>query len=403
MKKINIIGGGAAGFFAAINIAETQPDYKITIYEKSNKLLSKVKVSGGGRCNVSHACFVPKDLVKFYPRGNKELIGPFHGFMTGDTMEWFENRGVPLKIEDDNRIFPQSDSSQSIIDCFMDQVDNFGIDIVRNKAIADFEVLDDGTIDCQFADGYQEKCDALILATGSAKSTWEILENKGVGIIPPVPSLFTFKIKDARLEGLMGLAFDQVEVKVLGTKHKELGPLLITHWGLSGPAVLKTSSRAAVALAEKEYQFDIQVNFLLEKREAVLAELNEIKNQHPKKKVKNQFTVDIPQRYKQSLLHYLGVFEKNWADCSKKDLEKMAIELTEAKFSINGKTTFKEEFVTAGGIDLKEIDFKHFNFKKMPNVYGIGEVLNIDALTGGFNFQAAWTGAFHAAQSVLKG
>ena len=258
--NIVIIGGGAAGFFTAITAKEKNPDLDVLLLEKGKEVLQKVKISGGGRCNVTHACFVPSDLVQSYPRGKKELLGPFHQFMTGDAMEWFEQRGVPLKIEKDNRVFPESNSSQSIVDCFQGLVDKLGIQVLTNHGVNSVEKTDKGWL--IFTEKHTFKASHLVIAGGSSKRLWDLVSNLGHSIVPPVPSLFTFKIKDPRLTDLLGTSVPNATVTLKDSKFEAKGPLLITHWGLSGPAVLKLSAFAARVLAEKKYVYQVQVNWL---------------------------------------------------------------------------------------------------------------------------------------------
>lgn len=399
-KSVVVIGGGAGGFFAAINLAEKDSDVDVTILEKSNVVLGKVKVSGGGRCNVTHACFVPKDLVKFYPRGNKELLGPFHQFMTGDTMEWFENHGVPLKMEDDNRVFPTSNSSQSIIDCFLGEVNRLGITVKKNCGVTEItKAGEKWQLKTSFGD---VEADAIIVASGSSKLMWTVLENLGHRIIEPTPSLFTFNTKDTRLRDLSGLVASNVEVKINGTKLKENGPLLVTHWGMSGPAILKLSSVGARLLHEKQYKFIISVDWCFDyDEEDVRESILEMKENSPKQQIQKTRMFEIPKRLWFSFLNFCEIPEdKNWADISKKEMNKLVETLKRGQFNVNGKSTNKEEFVTCGGVDLKDINFKTFESKLQSNLFIVGECLNIDALTGGFNFQAAWTGGFIAGNSV---
>lgn len=402
MSTLVVIGGGAAGFFAAINAKENNPELEVIILEKSNKFLSKVKVSGGGRCNVTHACFEPKELVKFYPRGSKELLGPFHQFMTGDTFEWFSNRGVELKIEDDNRVFPTSNNSQTIIDCFMEQVHKLGIEVKMQQSVLDI-ILDNDKI---IIDLWNKKivAEKLIIATGSSKQVWNMLSEKGVNIIDPVPSLFTFNIQHPLLAGTEGVVAQNAKVKIQQTKFEQSGPLLITHWGVSGPAVLKLSSVAARELFNMNYQFSIHVDWdQLCDREELMNEMLQLKVDHPKQQIGNIKieSLNIPKRIKNKILENSGVqLTDIMQSISNKQLNKF-VELAKSTiFTVNGKSTNKEEFVTAGGVDLKEINFKDFTLKKYPNVHVIGECLNIDALTGGFNFQAAWTGGYIAAHNI---
>jgi len=395
---IIVVGGGAAGFFTAINIVESNPKLKVAILERGKEVLSKVRVSGGGRCNVTHACFVPNDLVKFYPRGEKELRGPFNQFCSGDTIEWFERHGVELKIEDDGRMFPVTDSSQTIIDCFLNTAKKLGIDILTGQSVQD---IFKGENYWKLETNQQSfKCDKLIMTTGSNPKMWEMMQNLGHSIVSPVPSLFTFNIKDNRIKDLMGVsAFASVKVK--DSKLKASGPLLITHWGMSGPGILRLSAWGARELFDKNYQFTLQVNWLNDLDfETVLEDLKEIKEENAKKLVSKFCPFEFPKRLWESLLIASGInSDVKWADISKKQMTDLVNQLTNGQFQVNGKSTFKEEFVTAGGIDLKQINFKTMESKLHSNLFFAGEILNIDAITGGFNFQNAWTGGFIIAQS----
>jgi predicted Rossmann fold flavoprotein len=396
---IIIVGGGAAGFFTAINCVEKNPALKVAILERGKTVLEKVRISGGGRCNVTHACFVPNDLVKFYPRGEKELRGPFHQFCSGDTIEWFEKRGVALKIEDDGRMFPITDSSQTIIDCFLSEVKKLKIDVLTSQSVQSiFRGKDYWKVETNHE---QYSCEKLVMTTGSNPKIWEMLQDLGHTIVSPVPSLFTFNIKDSRIKDLMGVsAFAKVKVK--GSKLEANGPLLITHWGMSGPGILRLSAWGALLLAEKKYQFNIQVNWLNEMTfEEVLDTLKSIKQEQAKKIVSKKSPFDFPNRLWESLVLASGISEEvKWTDLSKQQLTNLANQLTNGEFQVNGKSTFKEEFVTAGGIDLKEINFKTMESKLHQNLYFAGEIVNIDAITGGFNFQNAWTSGFIVAQAI---
>ncbi len=401
-QKVVIIGGGAAGFFTAITIAESDADLEVVILEKGNKVLQKVKVSGGGRCNVTNACFDPKELTSFYPRGNKELLGPFHQFMTGDTMEWFENRGVELKIESDNRVFPVSDSSQTIIDCLLNSAEKAGVVLKLNQKVESILKTNHQYKIITNSDAFI--ADKLVIATGSNPKFWDMLAKLEHTIIPPVPSLFTFKINDKRIKNIPGVSVSYATVSIVNSSFESSGPLLITHWGISGPAVLKLSAFGARFLAEKNYQFNIMVNWLSKPSQKVLGELKEIKKENQKKQVAlMSFFKKIPKRLWENLVIASEInLEQRWADLSNKQLEKLANQLTKTVFNANGKTTFKEEFVTAGGIDLKEINFKRFESKLHKNLFFAGEVLNIDAVTGGFNFQNAWTGGYIAGKAIAE-
>ncbi|MDO6676195.1 NAD(P)/FAD-dependent oxidoreductase [Tenacibaculum sp. 1_MG-2023] len=402
MKKVIIIGGGAAGYFTAINAKELNPELDITILEKGKEVLQKVKISGGGRCNVTHACFEPKELTKFYPRGEKELLGPFHKFMTGDTFEWFENRGVPLKIEEDNRVFPEANTSQAIIDCFQNAVDNLGIIVLKNHGVNSVYQQDEKWIINTKNQDFE--ADFVVVAAGSSKKVWDLCKTLDHTIIEPVPSLFTFNIKDKRIIDLGGISVPNAEVTLVGTNLENSGPLLITHWGLSGPAILKLSAFGARILADKNYQYNVLVNWLGQDTNSVFEELQGLKKSQAKKQVslKSPFS-DIPRRLWERLVTASEIKNnQNWADLSNKQLQNLANELNKGLFNANGRTTFKEEFVTAGGVDLKEINFKRFESKKHKNLFFVGEVLNIDAVTGGFNFQNAWTGGFICANAIAE-
>ena len=394
-----IVGGGAAGFFTAINIVERNPKAKVAILERGAEVLGKVRISGGGRCNVTHACFEPNELVKFYPRGEKELRGPFHQFCSGDTIEWFERHGVALKIEDDGRMFPVSNSSQTIIDCFLKATQQLGIKVLTGQSVQSIFKKDNyWKIDTQ-NQNYQ--AENLILATGSNPKIWEMLQEFGHAIIPPVPSLFTFNSKDPRIKELPGVSA-KVTVRVKDTKLEATGPLLITHWGMSGPAILKLSAWGARILHDKNYQFTLLVNWLndLDTEEA-LVQLKTLKQEQAKKTVAKKSPFELTNRLWESLVLAAGIStETKWADLSKTQLQHLTQQLTNGVFQINGKSTFKEEFVTAGGIDLKEINFKTMESKIHPNLYFAGEIVNIDAITGGFNFQNAWTSGFIVANAV---
>ena len=396
---IIIVGGGAAGFFTAINCVEKNPKLKVAILERGSDVLNKVRISGGGRCNVTHACFEPNELVKFYPRGEKELRGPFHQFCSGDTIEWFEKHGVELKIEADGRMFPVSNSSQTIIDCFLEATKKLGIAILTNQSVQTiFKKEAHWKVETQSETYISER---LILATGSNPKIWEMLQTFGHLVVNPVPSLFTFNIKDARIKELPGVA-THVSIKVKDTKLSSNGPLLITHWGMSGPAILKLSAWGARILHDKNYQFTIFVNWLNDlDSEDVEKILKELKLEHAKKAVSKKSPFEITNRLWESLVLASGIeAETKWADLSKLQLQNLSEQLTNGVFQVNGKSTFKEEFVTAGGIDLKEINFKTMESKLHENLYFAGEIVNIDAITGGFNFQNAWTSGFIVAEAI---
>ena len=402
MNKVIIIGGGAAGYFTAINAKEKNPDLDITILEKGNDVLQKVKISGGGRCNVTHACFEPKELVKFYPRGEKELLGPFHQFMTGDTFEWFDDRDVPLKIEDDNRVFPEANTSQAIMDCFQKAVDNLGIKVLTNHGVnAVYQQKNKWVVNTKARDF---EADQLVIAAGSSKKVWELCTTLDHTVIDPVPSLFTFNINDKRLTDLLGISVPNATVSILGTKLEASGPLLITHWGMSGPAILKLSAFGARILADQNYQYNIEVNWLSRPTDQIMNVLLNLKKKEPRKTValKSPFT-EISKRLWERFVTFSGIqATQNWADLNNRQLENLAHQLTKGHYNANGRTTFKDEFVTAGGVDLKEINFKRFESKQHKNLFFVGEVLNIDAVTGGFNFQNAWTGGYLCAIALAE-
>lgn len=400
-KDIIIVGGGAAGFFAAINIAEQNPKLKVAILERGKEGLQKVKISGGGRCNVTHAEFVPSELVLNYPRGEKELLGPFHQFMTGDTIEWFEKRGVELKIEDDGRMFPVSNSSQTIIDCFLNEAITHGVEVLYNHSVKSINKEEQlWKLETSQGDFSAEK---LLIATGSNPKIWQLLEDLGHSLSQPVPSLFTFDITDERIRDIPGVVALNVEVKVVGTDLRSDGPLLITHVGMSAPSILKLSAFGAIELAKLHYNFDIEINFIRQSFEDCLETLKSLKLDLAKKTIVKSAQFDLPKRlWKKLVLASDMSPETRWADLNKNQLEALSAQLTKAEFHVHGKSTFKEEFVTAGGIDLKEINFKTFESKLHNDLYFAGEVINVDAVTGGFNFQNAWTGAYIVAKSISK-
>jgi len=396
-----VVGGGAAGFFAAINIAELNPNLKVIILERGKEVLTKVKVSGGGRCNVTHAEFIPSELVRNYPRGEKEMLGPFHQFMTGDTIEWFEKRGIELKIEEDGRMFPISNSSQTIIDCFLNETKRLGIQVLKSHSVKTLsDQNDEWKITTNQGDFIADK---IVVATGSNPKIWKLLEGLGHSIIKAVPSLFTFNIKDDRINDIPGVVAQDVYVKVIDTDLWSEGPLLITHWGLSAPSILKLSAFGALELAKVDYKFKIEINFIQTNFEDCLETLKETKQDLAKKRVFSSTQFNLPKRLWQKLVLASDMDpESRWADINRNQLFKLAEQLTKAVFKVDGKSTFKEEFVTAGGINLKEVNFKNFESRLHQNLYFAGEVLNIDAVTGGFNFQNAWTGAYIVAQNINK-
>ena len=396
-----VVGGGAAGFFAAINTAELNPGLSVAILERGTSVLNKVKVSGGGRCNVTHAEFIPNELASYYPRGQKELKGPFHSFMTGDTMAWFESRGVPLKIEDDGRVFPESNSSQSIIDCFLKQSQKYDIKLKKNHAVRSIgQTGDSWAVETTKEVFY---CKKLMIATGSNPKIWQMLQSLGHNISPAVPSLFTFDIDDLRLKDIPGFVAKDVAVEVMGTSLHSEGPLLITHSGLSAPSILKLSAFGAIELAQLNYKFEIKINFIQQDAASCLEVLMKNKLELSKKLVRNTPLFELPKRLWVKLVQASAIADElRWSDLNKLQLQSLSNQLTKAVFQVHGKSTFKEEFVTAGGIDLKEINFKTYESKLFKNLFFAGEIINIDGVTGGFNFQNAWTGAYLAAQELSK-
>ncbi|UJH66252.1 NAD(P)/FAD-dependent oxidoreductase [Allomuricauda sp. SCSIO 65647] len=420
MFDVIVIGGGAAGFYGAIHMARTNSKLKIGIFERGKNVLSKVKVSGGGRCNVTHAEFLPHELIKNYPRGEKELLGPFHRHATADTMAFFQDGGISLKVEEDGRVFPESDSSQTIIDFFLSEAEKLNIKIFKNYQAKEFAFIEN---DCLWQVTTKNKhyyAKKLLLATGSNTRIWKQLEQMGHTIIDPVPSLFTFNSDDPRIKGLQGVSAQAhvavmpkeqyntnigIELKSNIAKEPALvseGPVLITHWGLSGPAILKLSAWGANLLHDHRYNFRIIVNWTPEYSTASMFEfLKHVKEVEPKKTVLKGQAVEVPKRLWGKLVKAAAIDSSmRWADTPNEKLKNLAKQLTACSFKIHGKSTFKDEFVTAGGVDLREINFKTFESRILPNLYFAGEVINVDAITGGFNFQNAWTGAYIAARAI---
>jgi predicted Rossmann fold flavoprotein len=402
-KSLIVIGGGAAGFFGAINFAEKFPGSEVTILEKSPKVLRKVKISGGGRCNVTNVCSDPRELSKNYPRGGKALIGAFTRFSSNDTVRWFEDRGIKLKVEEDGRIFPVSDDSQTIIDCLISSAEKAGVKILTNINVVEIIPPNfDKKWKIKISDNEIMESDNLLIAPGSSERIWEMLKNIGHKIVPPIPSLFTFNIKDERLKDIPGISVNDVEISVEGTKLKSNGPLLVTHWGLSGPAILKLSAWGARILNEKNYSFFIKINFIPSLNHQKIAEkFLENKITLAKKRISSSPPKDIPLRLWEKLLSASNLTtEIKWQEISKKNINILIEQLIQAQFSVEGKSTFKEEFVTCGGVSLDEVDFKTMQSKLFPGLYFAGEILDIDGITGGFNFQSAWTTGWIAGNSM---
>jgi hypothetical protein len=405
--RIAIAGGGAAGFFGAISASARNPSAKIDLFEAGEQPLRKVKISGGGRCNVTQHCFDLLELVKGYPRGAKELLGPFTRFGPRETVEWFHKQGVWLKAEGDGRMFPVTDRSQTVVDCLVNAARAAGVQLrlgakVKNVAVASASAPQ---FEIELADGTRERYDRLLLATGGSPAGYRFAAALGHSIVPCVPSLFTFNVKDRRIEGLSGISFENVGIVLSDGHSKELkqtGPLLITHWGLSGPAVLKLSAWGARILENCKYHATLVINFLPEyKAERVRRELLAYKSKNGRKRVLGEKLFGLPARYWSRLVQAAGISEETaWTNVSNKALAALVAELTAARFEISGKGIFKEEFVTSGGVCLKEVDFKTMQSKLVPGLYFAGEILDLDGITGGFNFQSAWTTGWMAGESM---
>ncbi len=402
-KKLVVIGGGAAGFFCAVNAARMNPLLEVILLEKSSKLLSKVRVSGGGRCNLTHACFDREEMSRHYPRGQRFVKKAFHRFFTTDTIQWFEERGVPLKTEADGRMFPQSDNSESIVSCLLKEVNQYKVDVRMNAEVLQLQKTADG-FDLHLSQGKTIVADYVCVACGGYPKTpmFDWLMQTGHTIESPVPSLFTFNIPGHPVTSLMGVSVPAATVKIGGTKLEETGPLLITHWGLSGPAVLKLSARGARELAERNYHFPITVNWLPGQQDQQLAlQFRGIRQELAAQKIGIRNPFALPQRLWDLLLELSGIDqEKRWADLPVKEQNKLVVNMVQCSFEVKGKTTFKEEFVTAGGIRLNDIDVNTMQSKILPGLYFAGEIMDVDGVTGGFNFQHAWTSGFIAASSV---
>lgn len=404
-KKLIVIGGGAAGFFCAINAARLNPSLKVTILERSNKLLSKVRISGGGRCNVTHACFEVSTMSKRYPRGGHFVKKLFHHYFTKDTIEWFAERGVALKEEADGRMFPDTNTSQTIIDCLIRDVNRYGVQIRMNCDVTGIERGNNGWV-IQLNKSEELIADYVCVASGGypKSSMFEWLTTTGHTIATPVPSLFTFNIPNHPITKLMGVSVEKAIVKITGTKLEQEGPLLITHWGLSGPAVLKSSAWGARELAEKNYSFQAVVNWLPSLNEQeVMKEMQSLRFSIAAQKMENRNPFGLPQRLWEFLLEQSGVKkDTRWADLPAKEQNKLVRNLCNSVFDVKGKTTFKEEFVTAGGINLAEVDANSMMSKILPNLFFAGEIIDVDGITGGYNFQHAWSSGYVAAKSIAE-
>ncbi|NUM50256.1 MAG: NAD(P)/FAD-dependent oxidoreductase [Flavobacteriales bacterium] len=400
-----IVGGGAAGFFAAIHTAEKHLGIRVAIIEKTSQVLSKVKISGGGRCNLTNTCTEPQELIEFYPRGQKELLSAFYRFNTADTINWFLQKGVLLYAQDDGRVFPKSNSSQTIIDCFLKQAEKYKIQLQLNTQITEIK-KENNLFILNTKQGINYSSTILLLAIGGNPhlSAYSFLNYFQHQIIHPVPSLFTFNLPQNIITSLMGLSMPEVCLQIKDTPFVSTGPLLITHWGVSGPVVLKLSAIAARYLAEKKYCFIFSINWLNEEKSTDASnELKLFKKQMSGKTISSTNPFHIPARLWMFLTLKAAIPQsKKYADFCKEEIEKLSEILTNDNYEVSGKTTFKEEFVTAGGVSLKEVNFKTMESKKIGNLFFAGEVLDIDGLTGGFNFQAAWTTAFIASESIAE-
>lgn len=392
--KIAIIGGGAAGFFAALAAKECNPEAEVSILERSAKLLSKVRISGGGRCNVTHACFDPRQLVQNYPRGNKELLGPFHRFQPRDMIAWFEARGITLKEESDGRMFPITDSSQTIIDCFLEEAQKLGATISTESKLKSIEKGDHG-----FILNGRVFVDRVIMATGSAPAGWEMAKSLGHTIQKPVPSLFTFNIPDFPLKELSGISVEKAKLHLKGSRIEQTGPLLITHWGFSGPAALKLSAWGARYLAEEDYTVSVSVDWLPECD--LRAILGKERGANPAKQLGSVRIPNLPKNLWKALCERSQISSQlPLSGLSKAALSELSEVLHNDCYQVRGKTTNKEEFVTCGGVTLSEVNFKTMESKCCPGLYFCGEILDVDGVTGGFNFQNAWTTGYIAGEAA---
>lgn len=401
-QNIVVVGGGAAGFFGAITAARTYPQAKVTLLEGSRQTLSKVRISGGGRCNVTHACFEAKELVQNYPRGGKALIGAFTRFQAKDTVAWFTKHGVKLKTEKDGRMFPTTDNSETIIECLLQAAHMAGVQVRTGEPVNFVSPTGkDGGFEVTLKSEEQLQCYSLLLATGSNPSGYKIARSLGHKIKQPVPSLFTFNIRDPQFQELSGVSVKSARVRLSVPENpsiEQTGPILITHWGVSGPAVLKLSAWGARILHSNRYQGTLQINWLPHlKQEEVRQKILAVKEEWAKRAIALHRGVDLPHRLWQYIIARVGIaMEDRWAELSKKNLNKLVQEITQGQYFISGKGVFKEEFVTCGGVNLKEVNFKTMESKLVPGLHFAGEILDIDGVTGGFNFQSAWTTGYLA-------
>ena len=398
--QLIVIGGGAAGFFGAITAAEH--GHCVTILEANNSVLTKVRISGGGRCNLTHSCFDPRDLVQAYPRGGKALRGPFSRFQPSDTLDWFASRGVSTKTEEDGRIFPTSNDSQTIVECLQDAAKQAGVG-VHTQARVETISLSESDFHVTLRDQPAVTCDAILLATGGSRGGWKLAADLGHSIVPPVPSLFTFKVNDPRIADLPGVAVQSAvcELMVGDRKFSQQGPVLITHWGLSGPAILKLSAWAARELHDAQYHATLRINWLPSCKQDQVTQLLAAERQAGHKRRLDAWCPwELPKRLWKSLLVSAGCEGVRWTEVSNKSIQRLVAQLVDCRFEVAGKGQFKEEFVTCGGVDLKEVDFRTMQSRVCQGLYLAGEVLDVDGITGGFNFQNAWTTAWIAGSSV---
>jgi predicted Rossmann fold flavoprotein len=403
-KKLIVIGGGAAGFFCAVNAARMHPGLQVTIIEKSNKVLSKVKVSGGGRCNTTHACFDIQELTKRYPRGQHFVKKTLHWFNPSDTVQWFAERGVRLKTEADGRMFPDTDDSQTIINCLLKEADKYGVIVLLQSEVRSLESVTGRGFVVRIGDTGVLKADYVCVASGGypKSAMFEWLIKTGHSVEPPVPSLFTFNMPGNPITALMGVSVERASIKIAGTKLAETGPVLITHWGMSGPAILRLSAWGARQLADKSYHFTLLVNWLPDYTEQDLrSNWLSYRQEYASQKMGNRNPFGLPGRLWLYLLSCSDVSENTrWADLPAREQNKLITHLTAQQFEIKGKTTFKEEFVTCGGIRLAEVDPNTMESRIQPGLFFAGEVLDVDGITGGFNFQHAWTSGWIAAKAI---
>ncbi|MCB9032837.1 MAG: NAD(P)/FAD-dependent oxidoreductase [Chitinophagales bacterium] len=395
---IIIVGGGAAGFFAAINIAEMHGNKKILLLEQGNAVLSKVKISGGGRCNVTNVISNPKELIQFYPRGSKQLLGAFYSFNSEDMVNWLYYHGVETKVEKDGRVFPISNQSQTIIDCFLNYTKEYNIEYLTSSKVIDFYVDDNWIVKTTNNRFTAEK---LIITAGGNKTIWQLLKKQGVQIVEPYPSLFSFKSNDKLLQNLAGISINNIHLQILETTFQNTGDMMITHEGISGPAIITLSGFAAQYLHQVNYNATIQINFININTEQCFQQLKIYKQNNSNHLVYNYKPYDLAKRFWHQILQQLNIdITTTYQLLSHNTLMELSLLLTQYKLSVYGKNTFKEEFVTAGGVDLNAIDFKTMQHKSISNLYFAGEILDIDGVTGGFNFQSTWTTAYILASSV---